>query len=291
MTTTTTLRDYVNQYATTRSLAPATAQQYEIAVARFEEFAGDGIRLEQLDEMQLSAWLQAYAENAKPATVRSKRNAILALWRAAADDFLCEPPRRRVRMARVPWKPPVCWSLEEVRQLIRTASTMPRWHRCGLRRREWWPLAIRLAWDTGLRWGDLVRLRFDDIHDGVVVVTQRKTRLPQVSRLQPSTVQAVEASRESCPRDAVVAWTASHETFNKQVRLLVSKAGVRPGTWKWLRRGGATDVEIQEPGRGASSRHLGHRPGSNIAPMHYLDPTLLSKVVPITTPRDLGECA
>jgi len=286
-----TLRDYVATYTTTRSIAPATANQYDIAVGRFEEFAGRGIRLDQLDETQLSEWLQVYAGTARPATVRSKRNAILALWRAAADDFLCEPPRRRVRMARVPWTPPVCWSLEEVRQLIRTAQALPRRHPCGLRRREWWPLAIRLAWDTGLRWGDLTQLRFNDIHDGVVVVVQRKTRTPHISRLHPSTVQAVEASRGTCPRETVVPWTASHETFTRQVRRLVEKAGVRRGTWKWLRRGGATDVEIQEPGRGASSRHLGHRPGSNIAPLHYLDPTLLARVVPITSPRDLGDCA
>ncbi len=283
------LRDYVNDYGLARGIAADTVRQYEIAVVKLDEFAGPGLRLDQLDESRISAWLAAYAETAKPATVRSKRNAIMALWRAAADDYLCEPPRRRVRMARVPWKPPVCWTVDEVRELIRTARTLPRRHHCGLRRSEWWPLAIRLAWDTGLRWGDLVRLRFDDIHGDLVVVTQRKTRLPHASRLRPSTVAAVENSR-SCQREAVVPWNASGETFRDQVRRLVEKSGVRRGTWKWLRRGGATDVESQAPGSGASSKHLGHRPGSNIAPLHYLDPAVLASVVPFTSPRDLGEC-
>jgi hypothetical protein len=27
-----------------------------------------------------------------------------------------------------------------------------RWHPCGIRRSAWWDLAIRVAWDAGLRW-------------------------------------------------------------------------------------------------------------------------------------------
>lgn len=290
-TTAPTVTEYVERYGLTRGIEAETVRQYEIAARRFEQFAGDGIRVNELDELTVSAWVAFLTRSCAPATVRSKRNQILALWRAAADDYLCEPPRRRVRVAMVPWTPRECWTIDEVRELVRAAGSLHRWHPCGLRRSEWWPLAIRLAWDTGLRWGDLVRLRFTDIEGGIVTVCQHKTRRPHMAVLHPTTLAALDASRTHAPRELVVPWTASQKTFLHQVRRLVRKAGIRPGTWRWLRRGGASDVEIQQPGSGQSSRHLGHRPGSNIAPLHYLDPKVIAASVPMVAPRDLGDCA
>jgi integrase len=283
-----TIRQFVAYYATTRELRGETIRQYAIVAERFEEWAGGPVYLDELDELALSAFLREYAASGmRPATVRSKRCSLLALWRAAADEYLCEPPARRIRTARVPWVPPTAWTLAEVRQLLATAATLPRWHPCGLRRAEWWPLAIRLAWDTGLRWGDLIALRVDAIDGRMVIVPQSKTRRPQTGLLSASTLAALTASLERCPRAVAVPWEASHETFNAQVRRLVAKAGIRPGTWKWLRRAGACDVEIQNPGRGHAARHLGHAPGSKIAELHYIDPAVLWSGVQIVAPRDL----
>ncbi|MEI6239608.1 MAG: tyrosine-type recombinase/integrase [Planctomycetia bacterium] len=185
--------------------------------------------------------------------------------------------------------PRECWTLEEVRKLVAACRSLPRMHPCGLRRSVWWGLAVRVAWDTGLRWGDMVRLRVDEIRGDLVIVGQRKTRRPVCGRLAPSTVAALRESLDACPRQLVAPWTASHETFNAQVRRLVAKAGIRAGTWKWLRRAGATDVEIQAPGRGMSSRHLGHAPGSRIAEIHYLDPAIIAAGVPMVSPREIGK--
>lgn len=283
-----TVRQFVAHYATTRELRGDTTRQYAIAAEAFERWAGGGVYLDELDELALSAFLREYAASGmRPATVRSKRCSLLTLWRAAADEYLCEPLTRRIRTARVPWVPPTAWTLAEVRQLLETAATLPRCHPCGLRRSEWWPLAIRLAWDTGLRWGDLIALRCDDIDGRTAIVPQSKTRRPQTGLLSPSTAAALAASLAKCPRAVAVPWGASHEAFTAQVRLLVAKAGIRRGTWKWLRRAGACDVEIQNPGRGHAARHLGHAPGSRIAELHYIDQRVVGQAVAIVSPRDL----
>lgn len=283
-----TVRQFVEWYARSHEVEPGTVYQYRVTADRLDDWAGGAVFLDELDELVVSAWLRDYATTVRPATVRSKRAQLMALWRAAAAEHLCNPPTRRVRVARVPWTPPTAWTLSEVRQLLQAAATLQRWHPSGMRRAEWWDLAIRMAWDTGLRWGDLVRLRVTDVHDGAVVVRQSKTRRPHCGRLATSTVAVLRCSLERHPREVLCPWVASRVTFTAQVRRLVSLAGIRPGTWKWLRRGGATDVEAQSPGHGHGARHLGHAPGSKVAALHYVDPAVVAAAVEVVVPRDLG---
>ena len=282
-----TLAEYVNVYATSRGVTADTIRQYRISVGRFEEWAGPGVRLDELSELMVSHWLRYLEGRVKPSTARSKRNQILALWRAAAAEYLCDPPTRAVRATRVPWQPRNCWTREEVLKLIRVASWAQRRHSCGLRRADWWELAIRVGWDTGLRWGDQMRLRADEIIDGVAVVRQRKTSAPVAIRLHPSTLSLLGWSLSEAPRELVTPWDASQETFNKQLRLLVAKAGISPGSWRFLRRGGATNIEAQCPNRGMAARHLGHAPGSKIAELHYIDPRVVAMASPSIMPDEL----
>jgi integrase len=283
------LVDYVAVYGTGRELRADTLRQYAIAAERLEAWAGGPVMLADLTELLVSAWLRDYGATVKPATARSKRNQVVALWRAAADEYRCCPPARRIRAAKVPWQPRECWTIDEVRRLVQAAALLPRRTPCGMSRAEWFDLAVRVAWDTGLRWGDQTRLRADEIRDdGTFVVAQSKTRRPVCGRLSPSTMAALRASLRQYPRDLVTPWTASRETFGAQVRRLVARAGVRPGTWKWLRRGSATDVESQAPNKGMAARHLGHAPGSKVAELHYLSPAVVAANVPIVSPREIG---
>jgi len=277
-----TLGAYARDYGLLRDVRPETLRQYQISADLFERWAGGPVRLEELDEQSVSAFLRDYSATAAPPTVRSKRTQILALWRAAADDGLCDPPTRRVRSVRVPRRPVVAWERAEVERLLAACQALPRWHRCGLRRSVWWDLAIRVAWDTGLRWGDLVALPVEAVRaDGAVVWSQAKTGSLIACRLQPSTLAALLASLEACPRSLVCPWPASHETFTDQVARLVKKAGIRPGTWKWIRRGSGTDVELQQGGAG--HLHLGNTRA--VFESAYGDRAILGRAAP--HPREL----
>ena len=261
-------------YLVSRDIGTETRRQYEIAVRSFERWSGGPVPLDGLEEHRVSEWLRDLSATRAPSTVRAKRVQVLALWRAAADDGLCRGPTKRVRSPRVPWIQPVAFTHDEACRLLRATEGLRRWHPCGLRRSEWWGLAVRVAWDTGLRWGDLVSLEAEQIGPGGLVVRpQRKTGRPYIGRISPSTAESVRRSLERAPRPVLLPWEASHETFSRQFRHLTGLAGVRPGTWKWLRRGSATDVELERPG--CASAHLGHRPGSSIAATNYLDPAIL----------------
>jgi integrase len=278
-----TLREYLEEYQLRRDIRGGTVRQYRIAVNLIDRWAGRPVRLDELNERLASEWLQAYSSTVAPHTVRAKKQALLALWRAASDEGLCDEPRtRRVRRVRLPERVVVAWTKEEVERLLAAAATLPRWHRCGLRRSAWWDLAIRVAWDSGIRWGDLVSLRVDQIGpDGSCTLSQRKTAKVSAFRLSPSTLAALRASLEACPRKLVCPWPTSPETFRDQMTRLVAKAGGRPGTWKWIRRGSGTDVELQAPGLG--HRHLGNTPA--VFRASYEDQTITGSGIP--APREL----
>lgn len=280
-----TLARYLSDvYCVTREIGDETIRQYRIAVTLFERWRGSAAALTDLDAVEVSAWLRDLAGTRAPATVRAKRVQLMSLWRAAADDGFCPMPTRRVRSVRVPASDPVAWTHAEVCHLLAACSRLKRRHRCGLRRSVWWDLAIRVAWDTGLRWGDMVNLRVDQVsQDGLVSVRQSKVRRSIVCQLTPSTMASAASSLQSCPRALLVPWAGSHETFCRQLRHLVRLACIRDGSWKWIRRGSATDVELAE--RGAATAHLGHAPGSRIAAANYLDPAILG--VRQVRPREL----
>lgn len=280
----TTLGEFARQtYSVTRPIRQETARQYEIAADLLERWAGRPVRLDELDERSVSEWLRDYSARVAPSTVRAKKQAVMTLWRAAADEGLAsEPVARRVRRTSVPEKPVEAWTKAEVEQLLEAAAGLPRYHACGLRRSVWFDLAIRVAWDSGLRWGDQIALPVSAVHpDGWVSVTQSKTHKVATFRLSRSTMAALHASLEQAPRPLVMPWPGSHETFNAQVRRLVKRAGVRPGTWKWIRRASGTDVELQE--EGAGHLHLGNT--RKVFEAHYADATQLHRRPP--PPREL----
>ena len=283
-----TLGEYVADYGLFHDCKPETLRQYAISVGLFERWAGGPVPLEQLDAASVSAWIRDYqATGVAPNTVRSKRNHVVIMWRAASDDGLCELPTRRVRPVRVPWKPPVAWTRDEVERLLVACRSLKRWHPCGVRRAVWWDVAIRIAWDTGLRWEDQVRrLRVDQIrHDGTIAFGQSKTGNVVVPKLAPETLAALQASLNARTRELATPWTASHETFTNQFKRIVCRAGIREGTWKFLRRASATDCELQE--EGSATEQLGHRPGSPIARISYIDPAIVASSKSRVYPRPL----
>lgn len=274
-------------YSLLHDVRPSTLRQYVIAADLVERWAGRPVRLDEMDERSVSEWLRDYSATVAPATVKSKKASILALWRSAADDGLAsEPVSRRIRKTRVPERPVVAWTKSEVEQLIVTCQGLKRGHRCGLRRAEWFALAVRVAWDSGLRWGDLVAIPVSAIRpDGSASWTQSKTSKVISFCLSPSTMEALRSSLEACPRQLVCPWPASHETFGDQVERLVARSGIREGTWKWIRRASGTDVELQC--RGSGHEHLGNTRA--VFDHSYGDRSIIGRQAP--SPRELLVCA
>lgn len=278
-----TISEYAEQYSVFHDIRENTLAQYRLAAKKFEQWFGGPVPLRALTEELLSEFLRDYANSVKPHTVKSKKVQLLAMWRAAADEGLCDPPVRKVRSVRVPRLLVQAWTQEEVEQLLEACRFLKRQHICGLPRSVWWDLAIRVAWDTGLRAGDQFRLRAADIRpNGHVAIVQSKTGWVARSVLSGPTMEAIAFSMQIASRPLVTPWFHSYRTFCQQFQGLIREAGVRRGSWKWLRRSSGTNCEAQM--EGGARMQLGHMPGSRVADESYIDQAIVGRrnVVPQT---------
>lgn len=237
-----------------------------------EWFAGQYSRqptVADLDAENVNAWLaEAKASGRSAWTVSGYRRNILAIWTHAYQAGETDEPPLRLRTIRVPAVPIQAWTLNEIRRLDAAAARLAGDYPRGIRRATFWRTMVHAAYSTGLRRGDLLRLRRDRIApNGLVEITQHKTN--QVVRVQlDATSLAGIAKMASAGDPRAMPWFGHIRTFSTHFRHLVKLAGIRPGSLKWLRRSAASYCERDHPG---SARHLlGHR-SAGLADRYYLD--------------------
>lgn len=261
------LRSYVVSYACAHDLSPGTEDAYMHAVASLERFAGRGLGLQDLSAELLNGWISSLlkADYAR-ITIRNQSCAILTLWRAAHEDGVAEPIERGIRKVRVPRPIPEAWTQENVLAMLEAAPKLPGVHKrlkvpwCRLAR-AW----ILVGYYSGLRGCDLRQVPIRCLlGERPFVVRQSKTDNPVVIRLPADAVAAVQ---DTLPPERERFLPMHRSSLGDKVRQLLKLAGL-PGSPKWLRRTGATMVEIHTPG--GAMAFLGHRtPG--LAMRHYVD--------------------
>lgn len=269
------ITDYADSYFLEHDLAPTSREQIRIVSRQFDAWA-EGATIDRINSGLVNKWLiDLDAKGRAKATVASKRRVLLTLLRAAAEDGLTEP-LARVRKIKQPDRTPRAWSTAEVDRLLAVAGGFG----------TAWDLRIRIAWDTALRLGDVLTLRRGDIdRRGVAVVIQHKTGRRTPKRLKASTLAAIDRI-ERAPDAPICGWTANRRQFYLEFNLLVARAGIRRGTFKWLRRGSATNVESKK--KGAAKHQLGHQ-SDDVAYDSYVDPYLLEHDdVPSPTGLSIG---
>jgi integrase len=168
---------------------------------------------------------------------------------------------------------PTAWTVEDVRALIAAAEALPGcFHGTTRRRAEWWSSLIRAGYDTGLRLADLLALPTASIQ-GQMMVVQHKTGRHVAVSIRPATLAAIDQTLADEPRDLVWPLWCLRQTFYQHFKKLVAEAGIRPGTFRWLRKTAATQVERMNPGRGTEL--LGHANRSTTETW-YIDKSQLS---------------
>ncbi|HEX4145144.1 MAG TPA: hypothetical protein VHY91_16680 [Pirellulales bacterium] len=285
------LTDYVHHYARKRSISAKGRYQYVVAANSLDRYSGEPVKLNELSDSLFNDWIeQIELSDSAPFTLRNRRAHLLALWKDAHRAELAPTAPRDVRRIRCPWTPPQAWSHAQVCELLRAAESLDgyipgrRWVRSNqgeIKRSAFWGLMIRVAWDTGLRHGDILALTRQQLFpDGTVQVIQHKTERWHGMRLHPETLAAI-AAHVPADQQQLFKWPTSMEYFRRQFTALVRLAGIPAGSFKKLRKSSATDVEMRFPGCGAA--HLGHVVAGDIARNHYLDPrlTLANKPMPL----------
>jgi integrase len=260
------LSDYLQQYNRAHDISPSTLEHYHWVLASFERLHGP-LHLENLTADAVNAWLIWLRERGRsPWTIKQRKISLLVLWRAAWLDGLAPPlpPIRRLRPCHFS---PTAWTLEEVRQLIRTAEVFPA-------RPLWTASLIRTGYDTGLRLGDLLSLQVGQIKSNPLGVVQHKTGRQVSLLLRPETLCAVRQQiMARQPSELVWPLWGRREAFYRHFRCVVRAAQIRPGTFRWLRRSAATACERVQPGAGTVL--LGHTSRSTTE-RWYLDAAQLS---------------
>lgn len=142
----------------------------------------------------------------------------------------------------------------------------------GLFFRAW----ILLGYETGARMGDLWQLRRDDIDGGAVRWSQHKTGEPQSRPLSPACLEAVNELLAFSPDGRILGYIMDANSARRCMRHYLRSLGL-PGSSKWLRRSGATHIEMANPGRGRL--HLGHKT-HGLAERFYIDWTQVNRDIP-----------
>jgi integrase len=259
-------------------VAPLTAKNYERSFRYFGEFLGRPAQRSDLVERTINEWLAAIAGRSA-STVLGHKRAVTVLWNWLAGQNLVRPyDSRRLRRVTVQLSPPRSWAVDQVRALLEGAATLsqPCDHGTAAEMLRAWVL---LGYESGLRPGDIRRLRPADVAGDVISITQHKTGRPHTFRITPATRAALEpliaAGRETLfppSKRQIEKWQARLFFASKPFGFFKQR-GQGLGT---LRKTTATEI-CRRDGVSAAARALGHVSGVGIALRHYIAPDAIGE--------------
>lgn len=235
---------------------------------------------------RINEYLRQRLTEVKDSTVRSERTILLGLLRDAYErGIINEPPRGIMRIKAK--KPPTrAWTIAEMKQLL-AGCEQYGWKRMrsGVRLSVFMRAWILLGYESGARQGDLFALRDSNLHGNVLRWTQSKTGDPLQKILTPACVEACRRMLELSPDGRILGYACRPRNAMRTMKAHVKSCGVE-GTSKWLRRSGATHIEIASPGR--AKHHLGHR-SVGLAERSYIDWGQVRQHIPQTPALVGGE--
>lgn len=255
MTECTSLRAWLDLYCAARDIRPATRRYYEYAVNKIEAWAGAPLTLCEACRL-LNEYIAWRCENdASRFTARTHRGALGVLLREADRQGLCELPKR-LRSVKLPDLDPVGFMPEELTALMMHADIFQR-------------AMLSLGFDTGLRHGNLVRVRWPEVDESrlIVRVVQRKTQRIIVAPISSETIEACVRLRPKAQPgdDRLIPLPYCREVFYRRWRTLGERAGVNVyrRCLQATRRTASTLI-AKKHGEAAAAAFLGHSAASGL---------------------------
>ena len=134
-------------------------------------------------------------------TIHTYWRHLRAIWYDAFDEGLTDAHPRRVRKIKKPRLAHTAWTPKQMVLLLAEADKLTGVSKKSrVPRAAFWRALLLTAWDSGLRRGDLLRLKTADVRGyKEFTVVQHKTGWPVVIHLRPETVAAIEIA---CPGSA-----------------------------------------------------------------------------------------
>lgn len=238
------LRDALDSYLQTHALKPRSRDTLQSSVnSLLSHLHSEDVPVAGLTIETLNAWLLSLT--VAPRTIIKHRGNLLTLLRDAADEGHCpEPIARRVRKPPRPKPKPRAWSLPELRRVVRACDDAPGYlRRYGVRFAAciYFGCIVRCAYETGLRRGNLLSLRSDEVgSDGTVYVKHEKTGEPHICTLGATTL----ALWRQLPGDMPLQWKDAGSFYDRWTKI-VTAAEVPHGSLQRIRKTAATQVWLE----------------------------------------------
>ena len=240
------LAPLVKDYAQGRDIRQQSLKPLRVAVAAFTKHLGHDASIADLHHRVVNDWLAVEVERVKRRTARNHRAAVVMLWRWLFIEGKTDEAPLRVRLIKAPLAPPAAYTMEEVKRLLAACESLEdKFCRMKVKRSRLYAALILVAWDSGLRLGDLLRIKWENLSgDGCLQVVQGKTRTPLTCWLNTATLAAVERIRVEGV-DTVFGEHTTAETIRMVFRKLSKAADIKRGSLKWIRRATGTTIAIQ----------------------------------------------
>lgn len=262
------LTDLLGLYAGSRECSIRYRESLRRTVRQAEEA---GIRL--VSDLQPGVVNRFLAALSTSVTTRQNvRRELLTLWRWAFEEGLTEVPPLRVMRIKSQTKPVKAWSLQDMQRILSLAEHDETRIGGNANRRlcDWLPGWIVIAYDSGLRFADVLALRDSNVRNGCVSTTAGKTGKALVRPLSVYAQQWAKRLVADSPDGSLFSWFLTRRRAFLCMRAFYDRHGIE-GSGKYLRRACATYIEISRPGE--AWRYLQHSVPT-LVPRHYADASL-----------------
>lgn len=201
-------------------------QAMHTLVRQFSDYLGRPAVLTDLTECTLAAFLGSLASSHAATSANSFRARMLAVWRSAYDDGLLDSLPRTKLIRRLPEEhdPPEAWTVEEVGQLVFTASQTSDMVGDITASDFWVSLLLTTYW-TGCRIGALMKTTTDNYRAGSLLVRNQKNHRSQLYSLPESCCEMIDATDPSS-RNMLWPWPYGRRWLWTTMRRIVERSGI-----------------------------------------------------------------
>lgn len=208
-----------------------SAQQYRVAIRQLNRFHERPVFLIDLSKELILRFMRALKApgTRSERTINNKRQAILTIWREAAELRLCDPPGKIPKLVE-PTRIVRAWTVDEVSRLLDACEFAQRLD--GWDRRHWKALCLTI-YDTSHRIGALLqtsRASLDGSGYLLVLARHSKQKTDKLHKLHAETIAAIN---ELPPANLLFPWPKRKRAIWPAFRAIL-KAAKLPATRKDL---------------------------------------------------------
>lgn len=267
---------YADRFLLSRTVSFDYANTLRQRVEAFCKWAGCDLPIHDVTSELVNEWLAELEQGGMGRwSLVGYRGAMLTIWTAAFEAGDNDNAPLRVRRISKPRLVVEAYTHAEIKLLLARAAKIKEIHSDGNRGSDFWRAAIHLGYSCGPRRGDLLAVEWRHVTpDGRLSFVQHKTGFPNTVRLS---VDAIKFCRRLNGDGPLLPWPYSIDWFSRRFKRLRIAAGVRRGSFKWVRRSAGSYAERER--KGAGSRLLGQRDES-VFRRFYEDVTIVGQDSP-----------